>query len=208
MIRVLLADDHPLVREGVRAVLAADGACDVVGETGDGLSVVPLVARLAPDVVVLDLMLPGIGGLEVCRRLALEASATRVLILSMYNDPAYVQDALIAGASGYMLKASPSQELRRAVVLTAAGKRYVSPELVLMPSGGAAVDPYLSLTAREREVLHLAAQGMDNARIGKRLFISHRTVERHRANMLRKLDISPHEMASFAIRRGLITLDG
>lgn len=212
MIRVVLADDHGLVRHGLRAVLAAAGDCEVVGETGDGLAVVDLVERHAPDVLVLDVVLPGLNGLELCRRVTRRSPATRVVMLSMHANEAYVLEALRAGALGYALKDSAADELARAIATVAVGRRYLS-----APFSDHAVeayaarlseltDPYDTLTEREREVLKLAAEGLGNTEIGKRLFISPRTVEIHRFNLLRKLNLTNGELVRYALRRGLVTL--
>lgn len=214
MIRVFLADDHPLMRAGVEAALAADGGFEIVGSSGDGLRIADLVERLCPNVLVLDVMLPGLNGIEICRKVTRCSPATRVLMLSMHANEAYVLEALRAGALGYALKDTAADELARAVHAVASGRRYLS-----SPFSDHAVeayasrlseltDPYETLTERERGVLQLAAEGHSNAEIGKRLFISSRTVEIHKANMLRKLNITAAEMTRYALRRGLITLDG
>ncbi len=214
MIRVFLADDHPLMLAGVGAALAADGRFEIVGTSGDGLRIPDLVERLCPNVLVLDVMMPGLNGIEVCRKVMRCSPATRVLMLSMHSNEAYVLEALRAGALGYALKDTAADELARAVHTVASGRRYLS-----SPFSDHAVeayatrltqltDPYDTLTERERGVLQLAAEGHANAEIGKRLFISPRTVEIHKSNMLRKLNITPGEIVRYALRRGLITLDG
>lgn len=213
MIRLLLADDHPLVREGIRAILEREAACEIVAETGDGLGVADLVDRLSPDVLMLDVMLPGLNGIEVCRHVSRRSPNTRVLMLSMHSNEAYVLEALRAGASGYVLKDTATADLVRAVQMIAAGHRYLGPPFsdravdAYAVSGSAVADPYDSLTQREREVLQLVAEGHGNPEIGKRLFISHRTVEIHRSNVLRKLGIPLGEVVRYALRRGLISLE-
>ncbi len=214
MIRVLLADDHPLIREGVRAALQADGRFEVVGDVGEGLRVAELVERLAPHVLVLDVMMPGLNGIEVCRQVARRWPATKVLMLSMHANEAYVVEALRAGALGYALKDTAADDLVRAVRLIASGARYLSPPFSdhVVETYAARLselaDPYETLTEREREVLQLAAEGNGNADIGKRLHISPRTVEIHKSNLLRKLNLANVDIVRYALRRGLVALDG
>ena len=213
MISVLLADDHQVVLSGLKAMLAGEPEFRVVGEATDGLQVVPLVEQHKPDVLVLDLMMPGLNGLEVARQLDKRAPSTKVVILSMHANEAYVVEALRAGAAGYVLKQSPGNELGQAIRAVMTGRRYLSPPLsdeVLRRfeerMTSAALDPYETLSGREREVLQLAAEGLTNAEIGKRLDIGKRTVETHRANLIRKLDLKSHaDLVKYAIRRGLIT---
>jgi DNA-binding NarL/FixJ family response regulator len=213
MISVLLADDHQVVLSGLKAMLAGETEFHVVGEATDGLQVVPLVERHKPDVLVLDLMMPGLNGLEVARQLEKKVPSTRVVILSMHANEAYVVEALRAGASGYVLKQSPGNELSQAIRAVMTGRRYLSPPLsdeVLRRfeerMTTTALDPYDTLSGREREVLQLAAEGLTNAEIAKKLDIGKRTVETHRANLIRKLDLKSHaDLVKYAIRRGLIT---
>ena len=187
MISVLLADDHQVVLSGLKAMLAGESDVRVIGEATDGLEVVPMVEQHKPDVLVLDLMMPGLNGLEVARQLEKRAPSTRVVILSMHANEAYVVEALRAGASGYVLKQSPGNEVGQAIRAVMSGRRYLSPPLT-------------------DEVLQLAAEGLTNAEIGKRLDIGKRTVETHRANLIRKLDLKSHaDLVKYAIRRGLIT---
>jgi DNA-binding NarL/FixJ family response regulator len=212
MISIVLADDHPIVRQGLRALLQAEPDFRIVGEAGDGLEAAQLVERLQPDVLVLDLMMPGLDGLAVTRQVSQRAPHTRVVILSMYANEAYVLEALRAGAVAYVLKASNSAELVRAVHEVTAGRRYLSPplseraiEAYLEKAEAAALDPYETLTAREREVLHLAAEGRTNAEIARRLTISPRTVEMHRSSLMRKLGLrSQADLIRYALRRGII----
>lgn len=218
--KLLIADDHPIVRDGLRALFAATSDLDVVGECGDGLEAVDLVEKLIPDVLVLDLMLPGLSGLEVTRRVA-KRGRTRVLVLSMHAEDAYVLEALRNGATGYLLKGSAGDELLRGVRSVASGKRYLAAPLAeraadVYVAGLSAPlahkeheplpeAPYDTLTNREREVCQLAAEGMSNKGIGKRLFISPRTVEVHRGRMMKKLALATQtELVRFAIRRGLV----
>jgi two-component system, NarL family, response regulator NreC len=209
---IVLADDHKVVRQGLRAILDAEPRLRVVGEAGNGLDAIRLVERLHPSVVVLDLMMPGLNGLEASRQIKKRSPKTRVVVLSMHKDESYVIEALKNGAVAYVLKDSSAEELVKAVHEAAADRRYVSPPLSdsaidadMQKSTAAGTDPYHSLTEREREVLQLAAEGHTNAAIGKRLFISPRTVEVHRANMMQKLQLhNQSELIRYALRRGIL----
>jgi two-component system response regulator NreC len=215
MTTIVLADDHHVVRQGLRSLLEAEPDFSVIGETGDGLEVTQLVERLRPHVLVLDLMMPGLNGLEVTRQVSQRSPQTRVVILSMHANEAYVLEALRAGAAAYILKESTADELVRAVREAVAGRRYLSPplseraiETYMQKAESAALDSYETLTAREREVLHLVAEGHTNAEIADRLFISRRTVETHRANLMRKLGLrSQTDLISYALRRGLLPME-
>ncbi|MBX3278876.1 MAG: response regulator transcription factor [Acidobacteria bacterium] len=215
MITIVLADDHHIVRQAMRALLETVPDFKLVGEAGDGLEAVRTVERLTPGVLVCDLMMPALNGLEVARQVA-QRTRTRVLILSMHSNDAYVSEALSNGAAGYVLKDCQSSELIHAIREIAAGRRYLSPqiseraiELYGRKFGNMPEDPYQTLTTREREVLQLAAEGRTNAQISERLFISPRTIETHRANLMRKLGLQNHgELIRYAVKRGIISLDG
>lgn len=215
MITIVLADDHHIVRQAMRALLETVPDFKLVGEAGDGLEAVRTVERLTPGVLVCDLMMPALNGLEVARQVA-QRTRTRVLILSMHANDAYVSEALSNGAAGYVLKDCQSSELIHAIREIAAGRRYLSPqiseraiELYGRKFGNMPEDPYQTLTTREREVLQLAAEGHTNAQISERLFISPRTIETHRANLMRKLGLQNHgELIRYAVKRGIISLDG
>lgn len=213
-VTIVLADDHPVVRQGLRAVLEAEPLFSILGEAGDGLDAVDLVATLKPRVLVVDLMMPGLTGLEVTRRVRKESPDTQVVVLSMHASEPYVLEALRNGAGAYVLKNSESEHLVRAVREAAAGRRYLSPTLseraIAAYGGGASAgagptDVHDTLTDREREVLHLAAEGRSHREIAQRLGISPRTAEVHRANLMRKLDLhSQTDLVRYAIRRGII----
>jgi DNA-binding NarL/FixJ family response regulator len=215
MTTIVLADDHHVVRQGLRSLLEAEPDFSVVGETGDGVEAAQLVERLQPDVLVLDLMMPGLNGLEVTRQVGQRSPRTRVVILSMHADEAHVLEGLRAGAVAYVLKESTSAELVRAVREAVAGRRYLSPplseraiEVYMQKVESTVLDPYETLTAREREVLHLVAEGYTNAEIADRLFISRRTVETHRANLMRKLGLRTQtDLISYALRRGILPME-
>ena len=215
MITLVLADDHHVVRQGLRALLEAEPDLQVIGEAADGLETVRLVVNLRPDILVLDLMMGGISGLEVARQVSKRSPKTGVVILSMYSNEAYVLEALKAGAKAYVLKESTAGELVKAVRAAVAGRRYLSSSLseraieaYVEKSKDTVLDPYDTLTTREREVLHLAAQGCTNADMATRLYISRRTVEVHRANVMRKLGLRTQaQLISYAIRRGILPPD-
>jgi DNA-binding NarL/FixJ family response regulator len=215
MITTVLADDHQIVRQGLRALLEGEHGCEVVAEAADGLTALQQIVDLKPVLAVLDVQLPDLNGLEVARRLQTQAPDTRVIMLSMHDDEAYVLEALRYGVSGYVLKGDATTDVVSAVHAAIAGRRFLSaplaeraidayaqrPDLAELP-----LDRYELLTAREREVLHLAAQGLGNVQIGERLAISPRTAETHRANFLRKLRLaSQTDLVRFAIQRGLIS---
>lgn len=215
MTTVVLADDHPIVRQGLRTLLEGEGSCRVVGEAADGLTALELIARLRPDVAILDLRMPDLDGLEVARRSQERTPGTRVIVLSMHADEPYVLDALRYGVAGYVLKGAATTDLVAAVQAAMAGRRYLSAPLTERAVDAYAqraaeaarpLDRYDVLTAREREVLQLAAQGLANAAIGERLGISPRTAETHRANLLRKLGLQGRtDLVRYALDRGLLT---
>jgi len=213
MITVALAEDHHLVRQGFKLVLAAESDMKLVGEAADGLAAVELVDKQKPNVLLLDLMIPRLHGLEVIRRVHKEHPETRVIVLSMHADEPYVMEALRNGASGYVLKDCAGGDLVQAVRAVAAGRRYLSPMLAeraitgyVERPGESDLDVYETLTNRERLVLQLAAEGKTSAEIATALFISPRTAETHRANLMRKLSLrSQTDLVRFAIRRGIIS---
>lgn len=212
MIKIALAEDHLIVRQGLLALLAMEPDFSVVGEASDGLEVVPLVERLQPDVLVLDLMLPGMNGLDITRQVVRRSPQTQVVILSMHANEVYVLEALRTGAKGYVLKGSGIEDLMNAVHEVAEGRVYLSPPLseraiaAYIENADAALSAeYESLTDRERQVLHLAAEGQNNRRIATRLSISPRTAETHRTNLMRKLNLHTQaELITYAIGRGIV----
>jgi len=209
---IVLADDHRVVRQGLRALLGAEPDFSIVGEASDGLEAVRLVERLTPHVLVLDLMMPGLSGLEATRDVCRRLSKTRVVILSMHASEGHVLEALRNGAAGYVLKNASVTDLVQAVRTVAAGGRYLSPplsdtliEAYRQKVQSMPLDPYETLTTRERQVLHLAAEGRPNPDIAARLFVSPRTVETHRANLMRKLGLrSQTDLVRYALRRGIV----
>jgi two-component system, NarL family, response regulator NreC len=212
---IILADDHPLVHRGMHAVLEREPDFSIVGMAADGLETVRLTERLKPDILVLDLMMPGLSGLEALRILRERSPRTRIVILSMYSSIAFIARALQNGAIGYVLKGCPEQHLVSAVREAAAGRRFLSPPVTeiainayIEQSKMGTFDPHETLTPRQREVLQLAAEGKTNAEIAARLNISQRTVENHRATLMKRLGLQNQtEMIRHALRHGLIPPD-
>ncbi|CAN5586429.1 response regulator transcription factor [soil metagenome] len=212
---IVLADDHRIVRQGLHALLKAEPDFEVVGEAGDGIEALEMVKKLNPDVVVLDLMMPGLNGLEVARQLSKQTPRVKIIILSMYDDEGFVLEALSNGASAYVLKDKCSSELIRAIREVRSGHRYLSPplsdraiEVYEQMKKVGTMDKYETLTTREREVLHLSAEGRTNGEIAARLGISVRTAETHRSRLLHKLGIHTQaDLTRYALRRGIIPME-
>lgn len=212
MITAIIADDHEIVRRGLRTVLESDGTCKVVAEAADGLAAVQMVEKHKPTVLILDLNMPRLHGIEVLRQTRASSPHTRVMVLSMHNDEAYVIETLRGGAMAYILKGSESQEIARALAEVLAGRRFLSAPLsewainALVAKPADSGDPLQAVTPRERMVLQLAAEGASNSEIAEKLFISPRTAETHRTNLLRKLGLQTQtDLVRFAIRKGLIS---
>ena len=212
-LRVLLVDDHTVVRHGLRRILASDEQIEIVGEAGDGRTAVELAHRLAPDVVVMDVALPELNGIEATRQLTKRAPNVHVLMLTMHADDVYVRQSLKAGARGYLLKDSEDLDLIKAVKAVGAGGSFFSPAVSRVVLSGylgdrpAAEndDPLGRLTDREREVLQLIAEGKTNKEIGVALALSVNTVETHRKHLMEKLDLhNTAELVRFAIRERLV----
>ncbi len=214
-VRVLLVDDHKMMREGLRALLATAPDIEVVGEACDGREALDLVRTLEPDVVVMDVGMPELNGVEATRRIRNEYKRVRVIALSTHTDKRYVHHMLDAGACGYVLKIAAHDELLRAVRAASQGKTYLSPEiagLVVERSGsvraGADTSAFATLGAREREVLQLVAEGKTSAETGRQMHISIKTVETHRRNIVLKLGLhGTAELTKYAIREGLTSVD-
>ena len=221
MVTVVLADDHVVVRQGLRALLELDPIFVVVGEAADGHEAVELVKRRKPTVLITDLMMPGLDGLATTRKLSRLKLDTRVIILSMYGDQAYVLTALKSGAAGYVLKESCGAELFQAMREVVAGRRYLSPAVseasigsfsamgtILQKTQTGLLEVHDKLTVRERKVLQLVVEGASSSDIGSRLKISSRTVESLRANCMRKLGLNlPEDLISYALQRGSLARD-
>lgn len=209
MIRLLIADDHTVLRECLVATLRNSGDCLVVGETGDGISAIELAHTLRPDVAVIDISMPRLNGVEVVRRLAVELPHTRILVLTMHEEDEYVVQVARAGARGYLVKNAATTELLDAIRTVAAGNVYFGPYatkvLVDQLQQPQPEDPYGDLSAREREVLHLVVDGLTIKEIARRLEISAKTAENHRSRVLAKLDVrNSAELVRYAVRKRLI----
>ena len=215
-IRILLADDHSLLRQSLRVLLEMEPDLAVVGEAGDGLKTLDQVEALAPDVVLMDIAMPHLNGLEATRRLKKKCPEAKVIILSMHGDDQYIGQALRAGASGYLLKDASKEELILAIRSVHQGASYLSPRLsrrliddYLRLSDPAAPNPYHDLlTDREREILQLMAENRSSPEIARILGISPKTVRNHRANIMEKLGLhSQSDVVKYALRQGLIHLE-
>jgi two-component system, NarL family, response regulator NreC len=214
-ISIVVADDHPVVRRGMRALLESQPDFSIAGAAADGLEAVRLTERLKPDVLVLDLMMPGLSGLEALRILRERGPRTRIVVLSMYSSNAFIAQALQNGAIGYVLKDCTEENLVQAVKEAAAGRRFLSPPVTeiainayIEQSKTGSFDPHETLTPRQREVLQLAAEGKTNAETAERLNISRRTVENHRASLMQRLGLrNQTQLIRHAISHGLIPPD-
>lgn len=207
-IRILLADDHPLFREGVAASLAAAEDFSVVAQAGSGEEAIELARALRPDLVLLDVSMPGMGGIAAAARIAIDLPDARIMMLTMAETPESLMAALKAGAHGYVLKGVAANELRAIVRRVAAGEAYVTPtlaaEMLTEFSRPRPLDTFETLTSRETEVLDLVSQGMTNSKIGERLHLAEKTVKHHMTAILEKLHVrSRTEAALLAVRHGI-----
>lgn len=210
-IRVLVADDHTILREGIVALLEGSGECQVVAQASDGLQAVELALKTRPDVLVVDISMPGLGGIEVVRRLSKDLDPARILVLTMHAEEEYVVHVVRAGASGFLLKDSPGSEMLAAVRALAAGRGYfgahasrVLAQQMQQPKA-ALDDPYRDLTPREREVFHLIVEGLTTKEIARKLDTSVKTAENHRSRVLGKLDArNTAELVRYAVKHGLL----
>jgi two-component system, NarL family, response regulator NreC len=213
MIRAVVVDDHAVVRSGIKLLLEREHDLEVVGEAGNGKEAIFAVRALKPDVILLDVVMPGESGIDVLPSLLKESPETKVLVLSMQDDPSYVREAFAAGASGYVLKEAADEEVVAAVREIANGGRYVHPArgalMVAAEAEARAAAEADPLSEREREVLRLLALGHTNQEIAKMLYISVRTAETHRAHIMQKLRISTRaELVRYALAQGLLEPDG
>jgi DNA-binding NarL/FixJ family response regulator len=210
LISALIVEDHDVTRQGLQHLLENQLEARVVATTGDGLEAISLLEEHEPDLLVLDLGLPSLNGLDILRRIRSLNLATKVVVLSMHGEDSYVTEAFRLGAKGYVLKGSPLSELTEAIKSIVKGEKYVSSDLsedliTTDPADADVGDRYDTLTDREREVLQLTAEGNTSREIGERLGISHRTVEKHRENIQAKLELrNTVEMAAYAHQRGLL----
>lgn len=215
MKRVVIVEDQTAVREMIAQIIGADNEFEVVAETGDGQEAYSLCLELKPDLVILDIMLPGLNGAEVLRRFSRHLKSTRVLVFSGYQNPSLVRELLQAGAHGFVEKSAPLIELKKGIDIVANGGSYFGPEVaqllreaVVNPQAGYRQGVEI-LTAREREILQLIAESHSTKEVARKLNISVKTAENHRTNLMKKLDL--HDVASltrYAIQHGLITAMG
>ncbi len=208
MATILIAEDHPFVREGIKSYLERNTPHEVVAECATGLEALAETNALKPDLLLVDLRLSELDGLEVIRRVSRDHPLTRVVVLSMHAGASYVTRAVRYGAHGYLLKNSDVQDLAKAIDEVLDGGSYFSPAISsYLSENGEIADRYDDLTSREREVLQLVAEGRTAAEISGTLFISVRTVEKHRSNLMKKLDFHHQvEIIKYALQRGLIPL--
>lgn len=213
-IRIMLADDHKLMRSGLRVLLEQQADLSVVGEASDGREAVVLAEALKPDVLVMDIGMPNLNGIEAAAQIAGAHPKTAIVMLSMHSDESYVLRALKAGARGYLLKDSAEADLLRAVHAVAEGKSFFSPavskvlldDYVRKLKRSGTEDPYDLLTPREREVLQLVAEGKSNKDVAQLLNLSVYTVETHRSNIMEKLNLrGVPELILYAVRKGIIS---
>jgi two-component system response regulator NreC len=214
-IRVLVADDHAIVRDGICALLALTGDIEAVGVATNGREALEMVAKLSPDIVVMDIVMPLMDGLEATRRLHKKFPGTKVIVLTQYEDREYVLPVIEAGASGFISKASASSELTSAIRSVYRGDSFLSPSIARLlvddyrelARVGKDRDTFEHLTAREREVLKLLVEGHSSLEIARILVLSPKTVERHKTNLMAKLDIHNRlDLFKYALRKGIITI--
>lgn len=213
-IRILLADDHRIVRQGLRRILEENPRMEVTGEASDGREAVQMALDKEPDVIIMDVAMPHLGGMEAIRQISKRLPAIKVLVLSMYSDESYVVQMLEAGAKGYLLKDSADTDLVEAVLAVSNGKSFFSPliskilldEYVRQVQEKGISDRYELLTEREREILQLIAEGKTSREIAELLNLSTSTVDTHRGHIMEKLDLhNPYEVVLYAVRKGLIS---
>lgn len=215
-ITMILADDHNMVRRGLRTMLENYQDITILGEAGDGISVVKLAKELKPDIVIMDISMPKLNGIDAIEAIVGNNRKIAIIALSMHREERFISGAFLAGAKGYLLKDSLFDELMQAIHTVHKGQFYLSPKIshvavdsfINKPLSGDSLRPASLLTPREREVLQLMAEGIKTTEIGSRLFISAKTVESHRRNIMEKLEIKqPVELIKYALREGIISLD-
>jgi DNA-binding NarL/FixJ family response regulator len=210
-VKVLLADDHTMVREGLAALIGQGSQVQVIGQCGDGLQVVKQVEKLQPDVVVLDISMPGLNGLDICRELSKKFREIAVLILTMHDSEQFIAKAMQNGARGYLIKDAAPAQLTEAILAVARGETFLGagiPKTALDLNPGGDGDLYDRLTTRERQVLQLIAESKTNRQIAGVLKLSVKTVDTHRSHLMRKLRIHDQtSLVKFVLRRGIVELD-
>ena len=214
-IRVLVTDDHAIVRDGICALLALTGDIEAVGEATNGREALEMVSKLSPDIVLMDVVMPLMDGLEATRRIHKEFPATKVIVLTQYEEKEYVLPVIEAGASGFISKAAAASELSSAIRSVYGGDSFLSPSIARLlvddyrqiTRGGKRKDAAEQLTNREREILKLLAEGYSTREIARMLVISPKTVERHKTSLMGKLDIHNRlDLFKYALRKGIITV--
>ncbi len=211
-IRILVVDDHAIMRDGIRALLDLQEDMEIVGEAADGNEAIEETLKLKPDVIIMDLAIPGLDGLEATRRILKKMPSAKVLVLTQHDNKEYVVAAVKAGVAGYVPKRALGQELVSAIYAVCSGDSFLYPSVAaaLIDSYRRQVDeePYDRLTSREREILKLIAEGKSSREIAKKLYISLKTVMGHRTNIMGKLDIHNRtELIKYALRKGLVSMD-
>lgn len=214
-LKILLADDHKIIREGLRNLIEKQEGFEVIAEAKDGLTAVKKAKKLAPDVVIMDIGMPGLNGIEATRQILADSPQAKIIALSMHSERRFVSEMLKAGASAYLLKDSAFEELVQAIRASQSNKIYLSPSIAdkvvkdyITHIPRESFSPFSLLTQREREVLQLIAEGKSTKEIAALLFLSIKTVETHRQNIMEKLDLrSVAELTKYAIREGLTSLD-
>jgi len=214
-IRVLLVDDHAIIREGLRSLLEKQPEMKVIADTDNGRKAIELVRELLPNIVIMDISMPGLNGIEATRQITAEFPHVKVIALSIHSKRRFVADMLSAGATGYILKECLFDELVQAIEAVAAGRRYLSPRITdvvvsdyVKRLSATAASPFEALKTREREVLQLVAEGKSTKQIALELYVSTKTIEANRRQVMEKLNIhSVAELTKFAVREGLTTLE-
>ena len=217
-IRIFIADDHRIVRDGIRLLLEEEADMKVIGEAGNGREAVTKTRTLCPDVVVMDIEMPGLNGIETIQKIHENCDSCKVIILSMHSNSEYIRRALKSGAGGYILKESAGKELVRSIRSVTSGRRYLSREITEklidtyidldQYAFSETISPLEKLSSREREILQLVVEGNSSAEIANIIYISKKTVETYRSRMMQKLEISNiPNLVKFAIRHGLTSLD-
>lgn len=213
--RIMIVENHALLRAGLRVLLAQDGALEVVGESDNGHDAIQAAVKLVPHLILMDLNMPGMNGIEATRAIKLLLPEAKVLVLTVHKTDEYIHESLKAGADGYILKDATQSEFRAAIHSILSGKTYLSPDIservingYLKPGGAPGVtSAWDTLTYRERVVLKLVAEGHPNKHIAEYLCLSVKTVEKHRSNLMRKLDLhNASTLTAYAIERGLVTI--
>jgi DNA-binding NarL/FixJ family response regulator len=214
-IKVLLVDNHAIIREGLRSLLEKQSEMEVIADTDDGRKAIELVRELLPNIVIMDITMPGLNGIEATRQITAEFPDVKVIALSIHSKRRFVADMLSAGATGYILKECLFDELVQAIKAVAAGGRYLSPRITdvvvsdyVKRLSATTESPFEALTTREREVLQLVAEGKSTKQIALELYVSTKTIEANRRQIMEKLNIhSVAELTKYAVREGLTTLE-